>query len=146
LKYYTRGREIKLTGRHQHSPLLDTRTLDLREEGKVNSRCREVGNRIVHKSEGIKVNSRCREVGNRIVHKSEGTNSCKPKQTNIRGLSSCQLQRYFEGNFLFMINISLLSGDTGAPFVLYKALFFCALCYYNLVTGTNKQSYSILNY
>jgi hypothetical protein len=29
---------------------------------------------------------------------------------------------------------------------LYKALFFSALCYYNLVTGTNKQSYSILNY
>jgi hypothetical protein len=29
---------------------------------------------------------------------------------------------------------------------LNKALFFSALCYYNPVTGTNKQYYSILNY
>jgi hypothetical protein len=65
VKYYTMGSEIKLTGRHKHSPLLDTHTLDLGQERKVNSRCREV----------------C----NRVVYKSEGTNSCKPKQTWTRG-------------------------------------------------------------
>jgi hypothetical protein len=104
LKYYTRGSEIKLTGRYKHSPLLDTRTLDLREERKANSRCREVGNRIVHKSEGI--------------------NRCRPKQTKARRLSSCYLQRYFEGNFLFMINISLLPGDMGAR---GRIIFKCIL-------------------
>jgi hypothetical protein len=31
-------------------------------------------------------------------------------------------------------------------FFSYKAPFFSALCYCNLDTGTNKQSYSILNY
>jgi len=78
-KYYTRGSEIKLTGRP--SPLLHTRTLDLREERKVNSKSRQVGNRTVHKSRGHK------EL--QAKTNKEGTKSCKPKQTQARRLSSC---------------------------------------------------------
>jgi hypothetical protein len=56
------------------------------------------------------------------------------------GVFHCTQQWYMSCRF-----VDSFRKAAGSGFFIKHFIFSIALCYYNLVTGTNKQSYSILN-